>query len=116
MSDLPQYDCLTCGSCCHSQSPGRGYVLLSDADHDRMRRLNLPVITSPVQDSDPPETVHLLGTKLDANGCKVCVAFTGVAGGVNACSIYADRPGACRGFELGGFFCQEARKRFGLPV
>jgi Fe-S-cluster containining protein len=116
MTETPQYDCLTCGSCCHSQSPGQGYVLLSEHDQERLRPFSLPILSSPVQDSDPPEIVQMLGTKLDANGCKVCAAFTGVAGGVNACSIYEQRPGACRGFERGGYFCQEARKRFGLPV
>ena len=85
MTETPQYDCLTCGSCCHSQSPGQGYVLLSERDQERLRPFSLPILSSPVQDSDPPEIVQMLGTRLDANGCKVCAAFTGVAGGVNAC-------------------------------
>ena len=31
-----------------------------------------------------------------------------------ACSIYADRPQACRDFEAGGRHCLDARRRVGL--
>jgi Fe-S-cluster containining protein len=63
-----------------------------------------------------PEIVRSLGTKLDPNGRKVCIVLGGCAGGVNACSIYPQRPRACRAFEVGGYFCKQARQQFGLPV
>ena len=69
-----------------------------------------------MQDADLPETERALLTKSDPRGTKVCVALNGCAGGENACSVYERRPGACRTFEVGGFFCRQARERFGLPV
>jgi Fe-S-cluster containining protein len=115
-NDAPQYDCLTCGACCASQSPGQSYVLLNEADIKRLRGTGLPILTLQVQDSDPPETLEALPTKLDPNGTKVCIALNGCSGGINACSIYEQRPRACRVFEVGGYFCQDARRRFGFPV
>jgi uncharacterized protein len=110
------YDCLTCGACCASQSPGESYVVLNDADVARLKGTRLPILTIDVQDSDPPEQLRALPTKRDPNGTKVCIALNGCSGGVNACSVYEQRPRACRVFEAGGFFCREARKRFGFPV
>lgn len=111
-----EYDCLTCGACCASQSPGESYVILNDADVARLKGTRLPILTIDVQDADPPEQLRALPTKLDPNGTKVCIALDGCSGGANACSIYEKRPRACRVFEAGGFFCREARKRFGFPV
>jgi Fe-S-cluster containining protein len=110
------YDCLTCGACCASPSPGEAYVRLDDADIDRLRGTDLPILEIAVQDTDPPETQRALPTKFDPRGTRVCIALGGCSGGVNACSVYEGRPGACRTFEVGGYFCQEARRRFGLPV
>lgn len=115
-NDTPQYDCLTCGACCASQSPGQSYVLLNEADVKRLHGTGLPILTLDVQDSEPPETLEALPTKFDPNGTKVCIALGGCSGGVNACSIYEQRPRACRVFEVGGYFCQDARRRFGFPV
>ncbi len=117
MVDEPtDYDCLTCGACCASPSPGETYVLLDDADVERLRGTGLPVIRIDVQDADPPDSLLALSTKSDPRGTKVCVALGGCAGGVNACSVYERRPGACRAFAVGGLFCRTARQRFGLPV
>jgi Fe-S-cluster containining protein len=110
------YDCLTCGACCASQSPGESYVLVNDADIRRLKGTGLPILTIDVQDADPPETLRALPTKLDPHGTRVCRALNGCAGGPNACSVYEQRPRACRIFEVGGLFCREARQRFGLPV
>lgn len=117
MSDAAEivYDCLICGACCASQSPGESYVVVNEAD---VRRLagRLPVLTIDVQDADPPEQLQALATKRDPNGTKVCVGLNGCAGGANACSVYEHRPRACRVFEVDSYFCREARKRFGFPV
>lgn len=110
------YDCLTCGACCASESPGEAYVRLTDADMERLRVTQLPVLRYEEQDSDPVEYSCSLGTKLDPNGRRVCVALNGCAGGENACSVYELRPAACRRYEVGGYFCRQARRLFGLPV
>lgn len=114
-TSLP-YDCLTCGACCAAPAPAEAYVRLSAADIDRLRGTGLPILTFPVQDADPPELDRALPTKPDPRGARVCLALTGCVGGVNACSIYEQRPGVCRTFEVGGYFCKDARRRFGLPV
>lgn len=112
----PDYDCLTCGACCATPSPAKAYVRLDDADIDRLRGTGLPILEIAVQDADPPETQRALPVKPDPRGTRVCVALNGCAGGANACSVYVRRPSACRTFEVGGYFCREARQRFGLPV
>src|SRR5208337_3276237 len=112
----PKYDCLKCGACCASPSPGKTYVRLSAADIERLRGTGLPILSHEEQDSDPVEVIHSLGTKLDPNGRKVCIALGGCSGGENACSVYEQRPVACRRFEVGGLFCEMARKEFGLPL
>jgi hypothetical protein len=111
-----EYDCLSCGACCASPSPGESYVLLNDADSRRLEGTGLPILTIDVQDADPPEQLQALPTRRDPNGTKVCIALNGCAGGANACSVYERRPRACRVFAVGDYFCREARKRFGLPV
>lgn len=110
------YDCLTCGACCASESPGEAYVRLTEADLVRLNGTNLRIVRYVEQDSDPVETSCSLGTKLDPNGRRVCVALDGCAGGENACSVYEQRPAACRRYEVGGYFCRQARQRFGLPL
>jgi Fe-S-cluster containining protein len=110
------YDCLKCGACCASPSPGESYVRLDAADIRRLEGTGLPILQLAVQGAEPPETVEALGTKSDPHGTRVCAALNGCAGGANACSVYERRPGACRSFEVGGLFCRIARQRFGLPV
>lgn len=112
---LPEYDCLTCGACCASPSPGDTYVILTAKDVARLGT-SLPIVYVDVQDADPPEQLPALGTKRDANGTKVCIGLGGCAGGANACSVYEQRPWACRQYERGGLFCQEARRKFGFPT
>jgi len=116
MANSTNYDCLTCGACCATPSPGNAYVRLDEADVERLRSTGLPILEISVEDADPPETQRALSVKPDPRCTRVCVALDGCAGGTNACSIYEQRPGACRTFEVGGYFCREARQRFGLPV
>ena len=116
MPEQAHYDCLTCGACCASPSPGVSYVVLSEADVRRLDGTGLPILEFPVQDAEPPETIQTLGTKADTTGCKVCIALEGRAGGVNRCTVYEQRPQACRKFEVGGLFCRMAREKFGFPV
>jgi len=43
-----------------------------------------------------------------------CVALTGKVGCAVGCSIYNDRPAACRSFVPGSTLCREARKAAGI--
>jgi len=43
-----------------------------------------------------------------------CVALTGVIGESVGCSIYANRPDACRKFAPGSALCIEARIKRGI--
>jgi Fe-S-cluster containining protein len=87
-----------------------GYVYLNRDESKRMKRLGLSV----VQQSGN----SFLGTRAGAGAGTelVCVAFRGKVGGECACSIYAARPRACRGFEVGSPLCKEARENAGLPI
>lgn len=107
-------DCQTCGACCFSPWTGQGYVRLYNLDLARVHGRGLPVIHQ-LQDGDSPEVVPKLATKLVPAG-RVCIAFEGEPGAACQCTIYTDRPNACRQVEPGSFTCRESRQRFGLPV
>jgi Fe-S-cluster containining protein len=112
----PPYDCQACGACCATAPERNGYVRLYDGDLERLRDSGLPIIESAEQDTDPPETIAKLATKLDPHGHRVCVAFEGGVGGACTCLIYDRRPSVCRMFEMGGLLCRLARQERGLPV
>lgn len=45
-----------------------------------------------------------------------CAALTGSVGTSVGCSIYEDRPAACRAFTAGSPLCLEARAAAGLSI
>jgi Fe-S-cluster containining protein len=94
---------------------GSVYVSLDDGEAGRMLVAQLPVILQR-QGGDPPEFLPKLGTKLSANGMKVCAAFEGNAGSTCSCRIYEGRPSVCRQFEVGSQACREARRLIGLEA
>jgi Fe-S-cluster containining protein len=100
------YDCQTCGACCANRTGALAYVRLGRGEAGRMRRLGLPVVRT--------REGNYLGTKVDADGRRVCAAFEGGMGGTCSCGVYLDRPGTCRAFEVGGMECREARRAAGL--
>jgi Fe-S-cluster containining protein len=63
-----------------------------------------------------PERAPYLATKLLDGGRRVCVALDGAPGECCACTVYADRPEACRRYEVGGTLCRSARQWLGLPT
>jgi Fe-S-cluster containining protein len=87
-------------------------VRLYDIDIDRLRGTGLPIITQ--AQGEEGELIPKLGTRLDALGRRACVAFAGNLGQACVCTIYSDRPEACRQFEVGGALCIEARRRVGI--
>jgi Fe-S-cluster containining protein len=106
-----EYDCRFCGACCLPQEEGAGYVLLEAEDAGRVRRLRLPVVTD-VRGQLRLETQPNEGP----GGPRRCVALDGVVGWGCGCTIYEDRPGRCRAFEMGSAACRVARVRAGLPI
>jgi len=111
-----EYDCQSCGACCQSPWRGDGYVRLYDIDLDLVKATGLPIIEQVQGYGDPPEIISKLGTLIDAEGRRSCAAFAGTVGASCACTIYGQRPNACRRFEAGGSLCRESRRRYGLPV
>ena len=112
----PAYDCRTCGACCTSPWEGEGYVRLYDIDLERLRGSRLSILRQQEPNSDTPEEIVKLGTTFDAGRRHACVALSGRAGEMCACSVYERRPEACRKFEIGGALCRAARQRVGLPL
>ena len=111
-----KYDCQTCGACCASPWTGDGYVRLYDIDLERLRGTPITVISQEQIGADPLEVVLQLGTIRDKHDLRVCMALSGVVGQACSCSIYQQRPEACRKFESGDVLCRQARNKAGLPV
>ncbi len=92
------YDCQSCGACC---SHRWSWPLLKK---DRSDATN---ISKELLRNDYP-----LMKTIDNR----CVALIGKIGCNVSCSIYNDRPSACRKFESGSELCKEARAKAGLKV
>jgi Fe-S-cluster containining protein len=115
MEDRPAYDCQTCGACCIDPFGRTRYVALAPAEAGRLSRLGLPVLTR--TDFDGEEHPQLGTRPSDGPGGEtVCAAFAGTVGEACGCSVYPDRPSACRSFEAGASKCRWARSEAGLPV
>jgi hypothetical protein len=104
------FDCQQCGACCVDYFGTPGYIWLRPGEPQKMRKLGLPVVGWQGQ--------VLLGTRPHEGpgGERCCAAFEGKAGESCRCSIYDDRPGECRAFEVGSLGCLFARQEAGLPV
>jgi Fe-S-cluster containining protein len=105
------YDCQRCGACCTNPEavPATGYVALSNHEAKQMRRLGLSVVHN--------DDRALLGTRNRIETSHpICVALGGQIGAQCSCTIYEQRPGNCRRFEIGSQLCKTAREVFGLWV
>jgi Fe-S-cluster containining protein len=102
-------DCQTCGACCVNPRESDTYLLLDRADVRRLRRHRLPVVRA-----EEAEGLAELGTKTNAQGLCVCVALRGRVGRRCACTVYRDRPHACREFRAGSAECLRARREAGV--
>lgn len=107
--EATDYDCQQCGACCIDAFGSKGYVRLGERDAQRMERLGLPVVL------DGGEAWLSTYSPAGPAGDSVCAAFAGNVGKACQCSIYPDRPDTCQRFEVGGRWCQEARRLAGLP-
>lgn len=107
------YDCQPCGASCLQQGlfDGTSYVYLDRREAKRLRRPGLTVVQDALSD-------FYLGCRshAGAGGRPACVALEGKVGLRCGCSIYSDRPGVCRQFEVGKALCRAAREQAGLPI
>ena len=86
-----EYDCRACGACCH----GGQWVPVESTD-------------------DTPEEMTAPGDRFYPAYMRMrCVALAKRAGRYR-CTIYADRPSACRDFEPGSDQCIRARDAIGV--
>ena len=92
------YDCQSCGACC---SHRWSWPILKK---DRSDAINIP--PNMVRDDYP-----LMKT---TNG--KCIALEGQVGCKVSCTIYENRPNACKSFKAGSDLCKEARSKAGLEV
>jgi Fe-S-cluster containining protein len=105
----PPLDCQTCGACCR------------EAYHSVTVSVRDPVVWR--QPALIERHGHRFEIRRDGPRCAALVdrrgrAAAGAGGSGNgepmfACTIYADRPQACRDFAAGGRNCLEARRRVG---
>ncbi len=107
------YDCRSCGACCVHLGAfdGDGYVPLGRREAAVMRGHGLRVVRPAMGQKCLAVAPHE-----GAWGYPACVGFDGELGVRCGCSVYADRPAACRDFTSGSGPCREARERAGLPV
>jgi Fe-S-cluster containining protein len=109
---VQDYDCTRCGACCTNPAENRAegfvhYVELEPGD----RILARPDLTRKLVVHDADGVPHL---RLDRDGR--CLALRGRLGDRVKCSIYHERPHACRRVEAGSAACQRARRDQGLPA
>jgi len=93
----PAYDCVTCGACCFSRNPR--YLVLLPEDTGRA----LP----------PASLFEDAGRTFVDFSCGHCTHLT-LSEGRAECSVYEDRPEACRAFRAGSFECLKAIRANGV--
>lgn len=110
LDDLPNpdgSDCVACGRCCHHPPIS---VRLEALDERRMSRRTLEVYTEVLARAPFWRSMKNDGER--------CAALSLAVPGLLTCSIYEERPVACRSVEPGSAECLEARRcgclRFGL--
>ena len=105
MSNDATHPCLTCGACCHQYRVEFSVYELASAGA-----------------SVPDALAHeVSGNRWRMNGTAQhpvrCTALIGRCGEQSICSIYEQRPSACRSFAMGDERCAQARQAHGLaPV
>jgi hypothetical protein len=100
-------DCATCGACCR------------EAYHSVTVSVRDPVVWK--QPDLVERTGHRYEIRRDGERCAALAdrrgdAARGDGDRIFTCSIYEDRPQACRDFAAGGRHCLDARRRVGLSA
>ncbi len=101
-ADAPN-PCLRCGACC---AHFRVSFYWAEADANGLPE----ALTEPLT----PWYACMRGTA-DPHAPR-CVALSGTVGEQVACTVYAQRPGACHDVEAGDDKCARARARHGLAA
>jgi len=107
---ITQGECTRCGACCQNPPQNRvegflTYIEVSPRDLIREQ----PALIRRFVATNEEGAQHL---RLDAQGR--CLALRGRIGGHVKCSIYAERPTACRRVQPDSAECRRARAAFGL--
>ena len=116
MSDASELDCTRCGLCCFAWSwNGRNlpFVEVDDREGKKIHKKHPGLV---VVDTTPPTGMIFKQpnslTLAIKNGR--CAALRGTMLKKVSCSIYEDRPRACRDFKPGDSICLSIRRRKGL--
>lgn len=100
------YDCSTCGACCRE-----GFDAVPIGVEDAPTALAHPDLVS--VDSFGQRALRRVPSTIPER--TRCVALVGDGGAACfRCTIYADRPSACSGLDVGSEACEFARRRVGL--
>ena len=102
-----EYDCVKCGACCATNWQEDHYVTLNEED---VRRLTDEDRERLIIYIDGEDRRPAMRTRYNRRGELVCAALQGFTGCRVSCSIYEDRPDACRRFSRGGMACDFARR------
>lgn len=103
-----EYDCTKCGACCAPFSKPvaiRHYVRLLPEDLENPQRMEVLGEIS----GETRLWGQCVRTCRGVNGTQ-CIALRGVVGEGAYCSVYEDRPEACRRFAPGSDACLELRE------
>lgn len=115
---MEQFDCRSCGACCISEN-GKHHIEISERDVLRFapRTRKMHVLTTPVSETEqryhlrvlpPPATPQMFVDSI------TCSLLEGAIGDGCKCSVYNQRPQACRDLEPGSKACLKAREGVGL--
>ncbi|MBL9102690.1 MAG: YkgJ family cysteine cluster protein [Myxococcales bacterium] len=107
---MSRYDCTQCGACCCNPPANRaeGFVEYIEVD-DRAPLLQKPELVRRLVVVSDDGAAHM---RLDPEGR--CLALRGKLGKHVRCTIYADRPLACRKVEAASELCRRYRAARGL--
>jgi Fe-S-cluster containining protein len=97
-------DCVTCGVCC-------SFALVVPAGKTESHML--PAYWEIYPDDAPEQPPIMRIMPRDAENGH-CVNLDGEIGKKVGCSVYGDRPAACRDFEAGSDRCREYRRMYGI--
>ena len=110
MPSVSRYDCVRCGACCCNTPENRAEGFIDYVEIDaRAPLLQRPELARRHvvynEDGVPHLRVHPDGR---------CLALRGRLGQQVRCTIYSDRPHACRKVEAGSALCRRYRSAHGF--